>query len=311
MTADTAMQRPVDPPAEVDLVTAERSLTDTERDLGGLDFVTAWPTFSVRPSGVDRRVTRESRIKVAYRGLAVLAILVSSAAVALPQMSLRGAPKTMAAAITAGAIGLITAKFAGDFHVLSAQLSVDDAQSQETAPHEGTKALTPEEALLELSHAISEQVHVYQEITTQQAKTAFRSSIAATFLALLVLAGGAGVIVQTRDVALRAVVAAVTSLGVALTTFLGKTFLDMHRRANEQLNRSHAVPLAQHLAYFTFAMAQRVEQGAIRGALVKDIVSTTLAGVEVTLAGFLPVGGEAVNRRVHRRRLTERENQDD
>jgi hypothetical protein len=250
-----------------------------------------WPTFSLGPAEDSAQTIRESRIRLAYRGAASILLLLVAGLVVHGQLGLsRRADLTLLAGLAA-CLAVLVAAVVSQLHVLTSRLTAgpttEPAIASAPAGSREGQARSMNEVLVEQSRVIAEQVRVYQQLTTRQAQTAFRSSLSAMTLALAVLAVGAASSFRTQDSGARAVVAAVTVLGGALATFLGTTFLDMHRRANEQLNRSHAVPLAQHLAYFTFILAQHVEAGGARSAMIKDIVATTLKGVEVTLAGFL------------------------
>lgn len=271
------------PPASVDVVAAEQADTAKAAQRAALRAATALPTITLDIPRESAQEIKESRVTAEATGAMLVICIWAAVLVVTTRESVDDSARSLILTF-AGTMTLVVATVvAARLRILTTRLTSHDRDQAAT----DTAAPGPDPALQEQSRAIAQQVAIYQHITTRQAKTAFRSSVTATTIGLLVLVSGASLAYRAQDDALRAVLGTSTTVGVALATFLGKTFLDMLRRANEQLNRSHAVPLAQHLAFFVFMLANEADPGEERNQMVHEIVSTTLKGVELTLAGFL------------------------
>lgn len=135
-------------------------------------------------------------------------------------------------------------------------------------------------------HAIEDTIEQFQRQAVRESSGSFRDSRTAMAIALLILTIGAASVIVAPDRSGQLVIGGLTALGSGFSAFLGKTFLDARNRALGQLNRAHAIYMAQLHSHFAFQMASATEE-VQRTKLVEEIVRNTVAGVELILSGFL------------------------
>jgi hypothetical protein len=155
-----------------------------------------------------------------------------------------------------------------------------------TPEHGRLTAHTPQDDFDRRIHAIEDTIEQFQRQAVRESSGSFRDSRTAMAVALVILAIGAASVIVAPDRSGQLVIGGLTALGSGFSAFLGKTFLDARNRALGQLNRAHAIYMAQLHSYFAFQMASATDE-AQRTGLVEEIVRNTVAGVEPILSGFL------------------------
>jgi hypothetical protein len=157
--------------------------------------------------------------------------------------------------------------------------------SRGPALRKGDPAVVPDGLELRID-TISNTIEEFQQQAARESSGSFRDSRTAMAVALIILTVGTASVVVAPDRSGQLVVGGLTALGSGFSAFLGKTFLDARNRALWQLNRAHAIYMAQLHSHFAFQMASKTDP-AQRAGLIEEIVRSAVAGVEPILSGFL------------------------
>lgn len=93
------------------------------------------------------------------------------------------------------------------------------------------------------------QMQAYQTLSRGQQRSAFRSSLIALFVGLIVLVGGIVVVVVVEGNTSKIAVAGVTALGSALSSYIASTYLKLHGAAARQLRFFSDQPIVSSYIY--------------------------------------------------------------
>jgi hypothetical protein len=88
-----------------------------------------------------------------------------------------------------------------------------------------------------------EALLVWERIVQSQARSAYTYSMLAVVLGLLVLLAGGLVVVSTDDISSQVAVAGLSGVGGAIAGYIARTFLEIHKLAQQQLNFYFVEPL--------------------------------------------------------------------
>jgi uncharacterized protein GlcG (DUF336 family) len=135
---------------------------------------------------------------------------------------------------------------------------------------------------------------VWEHMVQRQARGAYMYSMLATGMGLLVLVGGGILIISTDDLASQVAVAGLSGIAGAIGGYIGRTFLEIHKLAQQQLNFYFVEPL---VANYLLA-AERLIQDADKhepserkhDPLYQDLVKTTLDTARSSLVVAQPNG---------------------
>lgn len=235
------------------------------------------PRFTLSDPIETAATLRVSAVLAAYRG-AALTVLLLAFTVGVGREPLHLSVQTaLSWSVVLGAIAVLTVT-GGQVHATLLRArnhTVDELRVADT-----------EQLSIDLnsqSRANELQILKYQELAVSQARISFRHGQTAMAVALGILLGGSSSVLFLADGRGQVVVGVLTALGSGFSAFLAATFLDARNRSIEQLNRSHVLPLAKNLLLFAHKLTEGVQTARTRDDLLKDIVTSTLEAVEMTL----------------------------
>jgi hypothetical protein len=108
----------------------------------------------------------------------------------------------------------------------------------------------------------------YHEMTVLHARSSFRNSQIAMALGLLIPIFGAVTVIRSGSLTSQLVVGGLTALGSTFSGFLGRTFLESHKRALEQVNYLFSQPLVSHYLEYSKVVAIELSKPELRDKLL-------------------------------------------
>ncbi|MEX2972534.1 hypothetical protein [Streptomyces sp. C184] len=132
-----------------------------------------------------------------------------------------------------------------------------------------------------------QQMKVYQEIATRQAKFASRSCQISIIFGFLVLITGAALALNVvKDPAAKIVVSALTVIGSAVSTYISKTFFEAQKLAMRQLNLYYRQPLVTSYVLQAERLTNRLEgEEEKQHKMVESVVDGVLAAARNAYEG--------------------------
>ena len=116
----------------------------------------------------------------------------------------------------------------------------------------------------------------YHEMTVRHARSSFRNSQIAMGLGLLILTFGAVAVIRSADMTSQLVVGGLTAIGSTFSGFIGRTFLESHNRALEQVNYLFSQPLVSHYLEYSKTVARELSKPELRDKALEQVVRRAL-----------------------------------
>jgi hypothetical protein len=135
----------------------------------------------------------------------------------------------------------------------------------------------------ELMKANRELLDEYQRPVRTQARTSYIYGQAAIFLGLIVLLAGAGLVLTTNSTSGRISLAGLAAVGSAISGYVGRTFLRVYERAQEQLNFYFREPLITSYLLTSERLAEELQgesKSRMYELMIQEIVSFAKAGAQ-------------------------------
>jgi chemotaxis protein histidine kinase CheA len=134
------------------------------------------------------------------------------------------------------------------------------------------------EELLRLNRT---QMQAYQALSRGQQRSAFRSSLIALFVGLVVLVGGVVVVVLVKGDTSKVAIAGVAALGSALSSYIASTYLQLHGEAARQLRFFSDQPIITSYIYEAERLVTKIpvrSRPAIYRLVIKDVMEVAKSG---------------------------------
>ena len=138
---------------------------------------------------------------------------------------------------------------------------------------ESAKSPLSLDTLLDLN---SKQIAEYQTETRQRASWSFLSAILAMAAGLALVFWGVRELLDGTTQS-RVTGATVSGLGAALSAYITKTFLDVHKLSLRQLNRYFRQPVINSHILTAQRLAERLESAEARAAAYQQLIASVIA----------------------------------
>jgi Flp pilus assembly protein TadB len=153
-------------------------------------------------------------------------------------------------------------------------------RKREQAAREKAKEATDELAdatdLGDLLRANRKQMEAYDELARVQSRESFRNSQIAMAVGLLVIVGGAGVVLTVSTTPSKVAVATLTGLAGALSGYMSKTFLRVYERTQQQLTFFFQQPLINSYILAADRLVENIDEGAAKDTQRSRVVEHVL-----------------------------------
>lgn len=148
---------------------------------------------------------------------------------------------------------------------------------------EALNELSGSSDLISLTRANRKQMDAYDALARSQAATSYRASQTAMMIGLAILATGVAVIIFSHSDATKYAAAIITAVGAATGGFIGRTFINVHLHAAQQMNYYFRQPLVQsYLLSAERLVSHMPVSNEKRVELFKTILTGIMAQVEPT-----------------------------
>lgn len=135
----------------------------------------------------------------------------------------------------------------------------------------------------------SKQIEKYQTETQARAGWSFIFALLAMFAGLGFVIWGGTVVFTTGDWQKVAAGSAISAIGGAVSAYITKTFLDVHRLSLFQLNRYFRQPVLNAYVLTAQRLADQVDEPAARRAAYRDIIGRVVGLIREDLDSGVPV----------------------
>lgn len=193
--------------------------------------------------------------------------------------------------------------------IVRAGKMLDEERGEETRARKDQAALVQDirEAdgvpeLAELLKLSARQMSVYQDLSTNQARSSYRRSQFASMLGLALIVGAIGASFAGDDTTTKITSAGVAALGGALSAYISATYLRIYERALDQLNFYYRQPLINSYLLSAERIAKDMS-GEQRDAAYNELLRQVLACAETSepdVVGEIPSGPLSAGRRRRR-----------
>jgi len=189
--------------------------------------------------------------------------------------------------ILAGLLICVAFLIIGRYRYRSAQKSYVPPDFDERGVGEESARWLRDLDLQNLIEVNRQQMRIYQEIATRQAKFASRScQISIIFGFLVLITGAAFALNVVKDPAAKIVVSTLTVLGSVVSTYISKTFFEAQKLAMRQLNLYYRQPLVTSYVLQAERLTNRLEGVKKRQhEMVENVVDGVLAAARNAYEG--------------------------
>jgi len=168
-----------------------------------------------------------------------------------------------------------------------------------------------DEDLDELLNINRNQMQAYQTLSSRQQRSAFRSSLMAMFVGLVVLVGGIVVVLLAESDTAKIAVAGVSAIGSGLSGYIANTYLSLQRESSNQLRFFSDQPIVASYIYEAERLISKLPGANAKQSAAYESVIKEILGIARSDAAMLASTAQAVNSMAtlgSRRRGGKREN---